>query len=222
MQFARLRDLRDAEHTPIARPEVFFVFAPDEALEVQTPDHVLGLREIQRGEGNPNCGCPASAYDPGLRGPNTVPSGVIVLPFGAALFSDEAVALGAQRIDLKNVGVAAIVRGVDQNLEIVIQVLRQVAPQLGSDDGLRGGIATEDSEIHFVPRVKNPYLSGLSWRLALMRLTLEEIPYRFGGLPQWVVERSIQAGGALDSGCLSSLRPGPDDTAALASTSVDW
>src|SRR5438094_639992 len=124
MQFASLRDLGNAKHTPVARPQVFLVLAPNKALEVQTPNRVLGPREIQRGEGNPNRGGPAGAGDPGLRCPNAIPSGVIVLAFGAALFRDQAVALGAERIDLKNVSVAAIVRRVDQNLEIVIQVLR--------------------------------------------------------------------------------------------------
>ena len=71
-----------------------------------------------------------------------------------------------------------------------------------------------------MPRVKDSYLSHLGRGLALVRLTLAETPRRFGSLPQWVVERSIQARGALDSDRLSNLRPGPDDTAALVSASV--
>src|SRR5579859_5987252 len=130
-EFTGLRNLSDAKNSPVCCPQVFFVLAPDKAFEVETPNNILGLGEIQRGEGNPHCCCPALVGDSGGGSPNTIPPRVIVLPFGVAFFCNQTVALSAKWIDLENISITAIVRGIDENFKIVVEVLGQIPAQFG-------------------------------------------------------------------------------------------
>ena len=103
-------------------------------LKLMPQNHVHGCREIQRGKWNGNRGRPAGACDVCGRGPDTVPAGIEILFLRALFFGDQAIQLRAQRIDLEYVRVAAVACGVDGNLEIIVQILRQIATQLGGDN----------------------------------------------------------------------------------------
>ena len=48
MQFTRLTDLIGAERSTPGAPEVFLVLAANESLEVQPPNDVIGMHEIER------------------------------------------------------------------------------------------------------------------------------------------------------------------------------
>src|SRR5439155_21263417 len=54
LQFTRLADLGHAKDAPPARPQVFFVLSADKTLEINSPNDVTRLHEIQRREGNPD------------------------------------------------------------------------------------------------------------------------------------------------------------------------
>ena len=95
--------------------------------------------------------------------------------------------LRAQRIDLKHVSVAAIVRGIDQNFEIVIKILRQVTAQFCRHDALGLGIVTDDPEIHLVSRIQNSNLCFFRGRAAFIGLPLAKVTDRIGQLPQGVI-----------------------------------
>ena len=96
----------------------------------------MRLHEVQRRKWNLDSRRPALGRYPGLRRPNAIPARVSVSLVAAAILQpllvrNEAVSLGSQRIGLKHVGVTPVVRRVDHNFEIVIELLTYVPTQLG-------------------------------------------------------------------------------------------
>src|SRR5215470_8809730 len=156
-QVARLTDALSAINATPGGPKVFFVFSPNEAFEVDAPNHVVRLHEVQCGKWNGNRGSPPVFVDTRFRGPYAVPTGIAVARarISALLFCDQRVPLRAQRIDLKHVGIAPIMGGVNDDLEIVVQLLAHVAPQFGCNDALRIGVGTRYAEVDFVLAIKN-------------------------------------------------------------------
>jgi hypothetical protein len=88
---------------------------------------------------------------------------------------DEPIALGPQGIDLKHVAVAVIVRGIDRNLEIVIELLAYIAAHLLRHDPAWLRVVTDDSEEHIVLCVKNADFRALRWRLSFVGFALSEV-----------------------------------------------
>src|SRR6267142_19589 len=117
------------------------------------------------------------------------------------LIHDEAVVLRTKRIDLENVGTTAIVVRIDQDFEVVVQVLAYVPPEFGRDDPRRLGVITMNSEIHGVSRVGNAHFRLLGWRIAFVGFPLAELHNGFGGLPERVVQGSVELWGVLNRSC---------------------
>ena len=174
MQLAGLADSGSPEDAPPARPQILFILAPDETFEVDPPDDVLRLHEIQAGKRNSHGRRPTLFRDSRFRSPNPIPSRVAIASatICALLFGNQSVSLCAQGINLEYVGVAAIVSRVDEDFEIVIQLLADVAPQLGGDDRLGIGIEAGDAEIHFVLCVEDTDFRFFSRRLPFIGLSL--------------------------------------------------
>ena len=73
-----------------------------------------------------------------------------------------------------------------------------------------------DPEIDCMKGVQNSNFCFLGRNFAFLRLTLPKFGKRLGGLPEWVVERPIKFGSAINSHCFcytrSLLRSGKADT----------
>ena len=63
---------------------------------------------------------------------------------------------------------------INQDLEVIIQVLADIAPQLGGHDFARVGIVAMNSKVDGVPRVENSHFRPLRGGLAFVRLLLTE------------------------------------------------
>src|SRR5258708_24896225 len=59
VQFACLADFGDSECSTPAAPQVLFVLAANEALEIDSPYHVARAHDIQRRKWNPHRGRPS-------------------------------------------------------------------------------------------------------------------------------------------------------------------
>src|SRR5439155_13120038 len=127
-QFTGLADFCDAEDTPPSAPKVLFVLAADEPLEIDPPHYIARAHEVQGREGNLHSGCPAIIGDACLRGPNAVPSWIAILQLIRLLVCNESVSLCPQGVDLEDVGIAAIVPGINDDLEVIVQLLGDIAP----------------------------------------------------------------------------------------------
>jgi len=140
--------------------------------------------------------------DAGFGCPHSVPPPVEVPSICISLlFHDEAVVLRTKRIDLEYVGTTAIVVGIDQDFEVVVQVLAYVPPEFGRDDPRGLGVITMNSEIHGVSCVENPYFRPLGWQLAFVGFPLTELHNGFGGLPEQVVQGSVELWGVINRSC---------------------
>src|SRR6516164_8252806 len=150
---------------------------------------------------NLNRGCPAVFADMRLGGPYSVASGVSII-IGAAilLFCDQGVSLCAQRVDLKNVRVTSIVRGIDDDLEVVIQMLCGVAPQLGGHDFPRLRVEARYTEVHCMFCIKDANLGALGRGLSFVWLSLQEVGYRSCLLPQGIVQGAVQLWSTIHAG----------------------
>src|SRR6266699_1137039 len=120
MQLAALTDFQDSKTAPPASPQILLILATDETFEVDSPNDIMRLHEIQRRKWNLDGRRPALGRYAGLRRPNAIPARVSVSLVAAAilqplLICNEAISLGSQRIGLKHVGVAAIARRIDHN-----------------------------------------------------------------------------------------------------------
>ena len=114
-QFSSFGNFSDTKDAEVRRPEVLFVLAPDEALEVQAPCDVLRLCEIQSGKRDADSSGPPRGGYLRFRGPHTIPTGIEVLTLRAVLFSDQTICLGAQRVELEDICIPPVVRGIDQD-----------------------------------------------------------------------------------------------------------
>src|SRR4029077_8016744 len=138
-------------------PQILLVLAADEALEVDPPNHIGGLHEVQGRKRNCDGSGPALFCAASLRDPYSIPSGIAVAHarLCAPLLCDQGIALRAQRIDLEDERVAAIVGRIDDDLEIVVEFLTDVAPELAGNDSRRIGVEALDAEIDFMLTVEN-------------------------------------------------------------------
>ena len=136
MQFTRLTDFIGTECSTPGAPEVFFVLSTNESLEVQPPNDIIGMHEIERRKRNGHRGRPSVLSDTSFRGPDSVPTRVAVLGVASLFVGNHSVSLRAERVDLKYISIAAIVLRVDDDFKIVIQLLRHVATELGSDGAI--------------------------------------------------------------------------------------
>src|SRR5215472_9876676 len=113
VQLAGLADFQDAETSPPRCPQILLILPANETLEIDSPNNVMGLHEIECRKRNSDRRRPAFARDACLRCPNTIPSGVSIPLVAAAVLQtafvcNEAVTLGSQGIDLKEIGVTAV------------------------------------------------------------------------------------------------------------------
>ena len=192
-QLSRLRDLGDPKSSPISAPEIFFVLSADEAFQIQTPGHIAGVSEIEGCEWNFYGRGPSVGSDACLGRPHSVPTPVEVSSICVSLLlDDEAIILRSKGIDLEDVCAPAIVVRIDQDFEVVVQVLAYVPPEFGRDDPRWLGVIAMNPEIHGVSRVQNAYFRLLGWRLAFAGFPLTELGNGFGGLPERVVQGSVE------------------------------
>src|SRR5205085_536155 len=131
-----LADFGDTEGAPPCRPQILFILSPNEAFEIKSENQVARGHQVERGKRDGDrCG-PAGGRLASGGSPHSIPSGIEIA--ASALFlHDQAVALRSQRVDLKDVSVAAVVRSVDDDLEIVIQILTEVAAEFACGDPFR-------------------------------------------------------------------------------------
>src|SRR2546421_13025302 len=106
-----LADFGDAESASPCRPQILFVLSPDEALEVEAEGDIARRHQVDRGKWDGNRCSPTCRRLASGRSPHPIPSGIEVAT-RALLFHDQAVALCAQRVYLKDIGVAAVVCGI--------------------------------------------------------------------------------------------------------------
>src|SRR5260370_2922825 len=102
VQLTSLTDSGSAIDALPPGPEILFVAAPDKALEVDAPNHISRLHEIQRRKRNTDCCSPPDLRDAGLGGPDTIPTGITITVIGGLLFGDQSISLPAYRIYLKH------------------------------------------------------------------------------------------------------------------------
>ena len=202
-KLAGLADLCGSVSSTPSRPEVFFVLPADEALKVDSPNYVARLHEIQSGERNRDRGCPALLGNPSLGSPDAIPARVTVssAPVRALFLRDQRIALSAERIYLKHVRITPVVRGVDDDFEIVVQFLGHITPQLGRDDPFWVRVEARDTEIDLVPVVQGADLGFFSGCLSFKWLPLQKLGNRRGLLPCGIVKRSVQFRSSLNSAC---------------------
>src|SRR5215469_6990520 len=130
MQFSGLAYACGAKHALPTRPEILFVLAPDEPFEVDPPDHVTRLHEVECGEGNADGKIPAFLPDSSFGGPDSIPAGIPIAEacVGSLLLGNQGVSLGAKWVDLKDVCIAAIMGRIDDDFEVVVQFLADISP----------------------------------------------------------------------------------------------
>ena len=87
--------------------------------------------------------------------------------------------------------VAVIVKGVEQDLDVVVGGERVVAAQLARDDAVRLRVVTHDAEVDRLVVDDDAYLGRLRYRLAGTRVLLHEVGRRLGLAPRLVVEHPI-------------------------------
>src|SRR5690349_3889595 len=88
---------------------------------------------------------------------------------------------------------------IDQDLEVVVQVLAHIAPQLGCHNFSRLGIVAMNPKIDGVPRVDNSNFGLLSRSLTLIWLLLAKFHHRLGGLPHRIVQSAVKPWRMLDT-----------------------
>jgi hypothetical protein len=202
-QISCLRNLGDPKRSPVSAPEVLFVFSADKAFQIQTLDYIAGLSEIEGREWNFYGRGPSVGSDARLGRPYTVPPPVEVGSVCVSLLlHDKTVVLGTKGMDLEYIGSTAIVVRIDQDFEVVVQVLAYVAAELRRDNPGRLRVVGMNPEIRGMPRVENAYFCLLRWRLAFVRFSLTELGNGFGGLPERVVQGSVEPWGVVNTGCL--------------------
>ena len=108
---------------------------------------------------------------------------------------------------MKDVSIAAVAAGIYEDFEGVVEVLRQVAPELGCDNAFGFRIKTVDSKIDGAVRVQNPHFGLLRGCAAFVRLPLAEVRDRLRLLPKRVVECPIGARRSLDASRFGNPRP---------------
>src|SRR5438876_4730305 len=205
-QVSRLRYLGNAKCSSIRRPQVFFVLAPDEALEIESPKHFFGMREIQSRERYFYGDGPAITDDTRVRAPHPIPTSIeIDVRVVFLLFDDQAIHLCPQRIDLEDVTSTPVMIRIDENLEVVIQILANIAAEFPGDDARRIRIETMNAKIDGVSRVQNPHFCFLSRWLALERFPLTKIRDRFCQLPKRIVQSAVKFGSSLHGHSLCHL-----------------
>ena len=154
----------------------------------------MGAHEIQCRKWNGNRGRPPITGELGFRSPDSIPSGIAVLRFSYLLFvRDEGVALRTQRIDLEDIRIAAVMPGIDDDFEIVVEFLAHIAAELRGDRSRRYRIMTDDAEVNLGPRIEHSYFRSLCRGLAFVGLSLLEIRNRASLLPERIVQRAVQS-----------------------------
>src|SRR5215469_557814 len=100
VQFSGLTDPCRPKSPPPTGPEILFVLTTDKTFEVDTPDHVLRLHEIQSRERNSNRGYPPLPRNAGCRSPNAIPARVTIacVAFRALLLGNQRVTLRTERV----------------------------------------------------------------------------------------------------------------------------
>src|SRR5262249_547587 len=85
----------------------------------------------------------------------------------------------------------AVVGGIDHNLEVVVDLLTDIAAELCGDNFLRLRIVARNSEVDCVFRIEDMHFGTLGWQLALVGFPLSEVENGLGQLPQRIVKNSI-------------------------------
>src|SRR5215471_11017247 len=111
-----------------------------------------------------------------LGSPNSIPPGIAISEagVGSLLLRDQRISLGAKWVDLENIGIAAVVCRIDDDLEVIVQFLADVSSQLRGHD--TGGVRIEagDSKENCGSGVKGSNLRLFGRFLSLKWLSLRE------------------------------------------------
>ncbi len=146
--------------------------------------------------------------DAGLGSPHTIPTRIEIGSFRPALLLDnQAVALCSQGIDFENITAAPVMIGIDQNLEVIVQALAHIASQFRRYDAGWRGIVAMNPKIGRVPGVEDTHLGLFGGRFTFLRLSLPKISNGLGGLPERIVECTVQARRSVYPNCLSHAGP---------------
>ena len=82
-------------------------------------------------------------------------------------------------------------RRVNDDLEVIVQFLTDIAPQFGCDNPFRIRVKTRNAEIDFMLAIENADFTFFSGALPLERFPLQKVVNRSGMLPDGIIERSI-------------------------------
>src|SRR5215469_3998712 len=195
MQLASLADFVCTKRPTPRGPEVLFVLSTNETFEVDAPDDFIGLHEVQSRKRNGDSGGPSLRGNACLGYPNAVPTGV---PIAAVILrrlfvSNQSIALRAERIELKHVSVAAVVRRIDHNFKVVVEFLTHIPAQLRGNNFPRFGIVTRNSEVDLAFRIEDAHFGALRWGLSFVWFSLCEVSDWFSKFPQRVINRAIHS-----------------------------
>lgn len=113
------------------------------------------------------------------------------------LFHDEAIVLGSEEIYLEDVSTPTIVVRIDENLKMVVEVLTDIASQVGCDDSRGLRVVAMDPEINCMSRVESAHFRLFRWQLPFVGLPLTKIGDRFGIEPKGIVQSAVQSWGML-------------------------
>ena len=97
-------------------------------------------------------------------------------------------------------------RGIDDDLEVVVEFLADVPAQFGGNNSIGIGVEATDAEIDFMFAVKNPDLGFLGRRLAFKGFSLEKVVDGWGHLPERIIERAVQARCMVDTSRLGGAK----------------
>ena len=187
------------------RPEYLLVLAADVPHEVDAPDLLLGPGKAERHHRDGDFGHPAVVGATRDDVPHAVPVDVDVVavapaPAAFALLGHLLLQLRAERAGDEHVARAAVVEGVENDLEVVLVEQPQgIAPHLGGDDAVRFRVVGLHADVEGLGVVEQPHHGLLGSRFALGGLLLDEIVDDRGLQPDLLVEAPVDLRAGLDA-----------------------
>ena len=192
-QRAVLRHLEDtaAETLRNVRPDELLVLAPDRPVKRHPHVRRLGVAEANGGERHCHLQHPAIVGDAALAAINALP-----VPVGEhqALVGNQRVALGAERVELENVGRAIVAIAVEPDDDAVVEIDATFPLQDLRDDPLGLRVVQHEAEVDVVGIERHAHLGGLRGHRAVDRVALTKVGHRLGNTPHFVVEHAVDDG----------------------------
>ena len=176
------------------------------AADVDAPDRLVAVGVAQLVEGNGDLGAPAEAVDAGAAAPDAVPG----LVAGAALVGEQLVLARPEGIGAEVEAPAAVVVGVEDDLDVVVLLEVGVPPHLVGHEAAGFAVEAAKGEVQVVVVEEDPDLGPLRGRGSFDRLALKEAVHDRGLAPDRIVEAAVDARGLGRAGSLDDRGfPGP-------------